>query len=411
MLSKNNFEKLVRELLLIKQYRVEVYIKKNSQKSGNNDWVLEYKGSPGDLSQFEEIIFDSNEIVYNSYVLGVKLCAKRLLGIGCVNTTENMFFVAELTDNEFFTELEAILAQLNPRECVIQQGDSPELQTIRAVIERNGILVINAKKSDFTADNTNQDLNRLLYFYDGQKKDASVYPEINKTEAICSLQAVIKHLSLTENEQNFNQFRLNSLDVHQYVRLDKAAISALDVLPKPGVAAKTMASLVGVLDNCITPQGRRMLEQWIKQPLKDINLINERLDIVEALFNSNEVRQTLTQDYLPRIPDLLMLGRKLGSKKATLQDCYRIYQAVNNLPVIVSVLRKLENKCVQTVLVDPLGGLLKDMEKFLLMIEQMIDLELVDRGEFLIKASFDSGLQGNFEGSRFGEGLICLFFY
>lgn len=399
VLSKNNFEKFVRELLLVKQYRVEVYVKTSAQ-SRNNDWVLEYKGSPGDLSQFEAIIFDCDEIVYNSYVLGVKLCAKRLLGISCVDTTENLFFVAELPDNEFFTELEAILAKFMPRECVIQQGESPELQTIRAVIERNGVLIINAKKSDFNYDNTSQDLNRLLYFYDGQKRDASAYPETNKTEAISSLQAVIKHLNLTENEQNFNQFRLNPLNIQQFVRLDKAAITALDLLPKPGGAAKA-SSLLGVLDNCNTPQGHRLLEQWIRQPLKDINLINERLDIVESLFKNGEIRQTLAQDYLPQIPDLLMLGRKLGSKKATLQECYRIYQAVNNMPAIVSVLRKLENKCVKSVLLDPIGDLLKDMEKFLSMVEQTIDLDVVDRGEFFIKATYDDDLQGKLETNWF----------
>lgn len=395
VLSKSNFEKFVRELLLIKQYRVEVYVK--SSQSRNNDWTLEYKGSPGDLSQFEEIIFDSNEIVYNNCILGVKLSAKKLLGISCINTTENLIFVTELTDNEFFTELEAVLAQISPREVVMSQGESPELCTIRTVVERNGILVVNAKKSDFNSDDIAQDLNRLLYFYDGQKRDASVFPETNKREAMCSLQAVIKHLNLTGNEQNFNQFRINSLDVHQYVRLDNAALGALNVFPKQSVnvhsAAGKASSVLGVLDNCCTPQGHRMLEQWLKQPLKDINLINERLDIVESLVNNTEIRQTLVQNYLQHIPDLLMLGRKLGGKKATLQDCYRIYQATNNVPAITAVLRKLANKCVKSVLLDPIGELLKDMEKFLVMIEQTLDLDLVDRGEFLIKPTYDEELQ------------------
>lgn len=395
VLSKNNFEKFVRELLLVKQYRVEVYVKPQSR---NSDWNLEYKGSPGDLSQFEEIIFGSDEIVYNNCVLGVKLCAKKLLGICCVNTTENLFFVTEITDNEFFTELEAVLAHVSPRECVVPQGDTVELRNLRKVIDRNGILVTVLKKSDFSSDDIIQDLNRLLYFHDGQKKDASVYPETNFKEAMCSLQAVSRHLHLIENEQSFNQFKISSLDVHQYVRLDNAAINALNVLPKPGVSAHTAAaknaSLLGVLDHCCTAQGHRLLEQWIKQPLKDINLINERLDIVEVLVKDTEVRQTLLQVYLPHMPDLLILGKKLGTKKASLQDCYHIYQAVNNVPGVLHMLRKLENKCVKSVLIDPIGELLADMEKFLAMIEKTLDLDLVDRGEFLIKATFDEDLKG-----------------
>lgn len=75
-LKKNVFEKFVRDLLLVKQYRVEVYTKPS--QSRNNDWILEYKGSPGNLSQFEEIIFENGDIVCSNSVLGIKLAAKRV---------------------------------------------------------------------------------------------------------------------------------------------------------------------------------------------------------------------------------------------------------------------------------------------------------------------------------------------
>lgn len=321
-----------------------------------------------------------------------------MLGISCVNTTEGLLLVGELSDNEFFTELEAVIAQINPRECIIPVGETPELVTLRNVIERNGVLLINVKKSEFTSDDINQDLNRLLYFLDGQKRDASVFPETNLKEAMCSLQAVIKHLNLTGNEQNFNQFKISSLNVHQYVRLDNAAISALNLLPKPGLSinntAAKFSSVLGVLDNCCTPQGHRLLEQWIKQPIKDINLMNERLDVVEALVCNSEIRQVLHENYLTRIPDLLMLAKKLGNKKASLQDCYRIYQTVNGLSGMVGVLRKLENNHVKAMLIEPVCELLNDMDKFQSMIEQTLDMDLVDRGEFLIKPNYDDELQG-----------------
>lgn len=321
----------------------------------------------------------------------------KVIGISCINTTDSNILVTEITDDEFFTVLESVIAQVSPRECVIPQGDTPDLVTIKNMIDRNGILAIPAKKAEFSSTDLAQDLNRLLYFAEGQQRDASVFPETNYKEAMDSLQAVIKHLHLTGDQQNFNQFKISHLDVNQYVRLDNAAIGALNLLPKPGTSIRNAdmknSNILGILTHCTTPQGKRLLEQWIKQPLKDINLINERLDIVEALFKDAEARQ-VSSTYLKQIPDMMMLAKKMGAKKASLKDCYRVYQAVNSIPGMIQVLRKLDNNCMKAVLVNPISDSLSDMDKYQSMIEQTVDMDVVNRGEYFIKPSFDEELQG-----------------
>lgn len=71
VLSKSNFENFIRDLLLVKQYRVEVYVNQGSAK--NQDWVPEYKGSPGNLTQFEDILFSNNDVAVGTSVIAVKL--------------------------------------------------------------------------------------------------------------------------------------------------------------------------------------------------------------------------------------------------------------------------------------------------------------------------------------------------
>jgi len=67
----------------------------------------------------------------------------------------------------------------------------------------------------------------------------------------------------------------------------------------------------------------RLLTQWIRQPLRDLNKINERLNIVETLVMNTDLRQKLYDQHLRTIPDLQALMRKILRKKANLQDCYR----------------------------------------------------------------------------------------
>lgn len=405
VLRKSQFEKFVRELLLVKQYRVEVYIKRLPNKI--NDWKLEYKGSPGNLSQFEEILFENASITFSNYVMGLKIVKGRVIAAACVNSTELKFKLCEINDNECFTELEALIAQIGPRECLIPTGETQELIELRKVLERNSVLVAKVKRSDFGHENIIQDLNRLLYFVDGQQRNCLSLPETKLNEALGCLNAVIKFLNLTSNEQNFNQFKISIVDIHRYVRLDNAALFSLNILPKPGTVTidddilqpnkNKSFCLQGILDQCVTNQGHRLLEQWIKQPLKDLNLITERHEIVESCIKNPQLRQQLHTEVLPRLPDLLLLSKKISSKKATLQDCYKVYQIVYAVPLLTTTLKEFNNSFITSVLIHPIEEIKSDLERYQAMIEEVLDLDLVDRGEFLVKKTFSSELEEIFD--------------
>lgn len=123
-----------------------------------------------------------------------------------------------------------------------------------------------------------------------------------------------------------NQFSIDQIKQSRYLKLDSAAIKALNIEPRVDTSVlngNAPTSILNLLDKCRTPQGHRLLAQWIRQPLKDLSLIKERHDIVEALVNDNELRSNLNEDHLRRIPDLQVLAKKLARKKATLQDCYK----------------------------------------------------------------------------------------
>ncbi|KAG8229379.1 hypothetical protein J437_LFUL000900 [Ladona fulva] len=330
-LSIVNYEFFIRHLLLVKHYRVEVY---SGGGKTSNDWVLELKGSPGNLTDFEDILA-KYEVTVEGSIIGLKLGddgKNKVVGIACIDAGQRKITVSEFVDNDVFSTLESVLVQLAPRECIVPSGGTKDAGTDYAAIIK--------------------DLTRLLHFQEDSKEDAATLPQINLLFAMASLKAVIKYLELMSDESNMGQFSISTFDSSQYVHLDFAAVRALQLYPittsiQPSSALGSSSdNLYGLFARWIrTPAGHRLLRCWLSQPLKDLNRISERHDIIEVGMNS------------------------------------------------ISVENESDSKSFHSMFGEPLKDLLLPLKKFEEMVETTIDLEKAEQGEILVKAEFDEGLQ------------------
>lgn len=285
---------------------------------------------------------------------------------------------------------------LSPKECILP-STTGDYEKVKEVLERNGILVTLHKKADFSNNaDFHQDLEKLVRFKKDQKKSVHTIPEAKLDLAMGSVAGGLKYLEVINDEFNIGKFAVKPLNLNRFVHLDSAAVYALNLFPPPDVNYRSSLykwqSVLGVLDRCKTSQGRRLLNQWLKQPLRNLDMIVERQDIVECFVNNQDVRSSFHKDHLSSIPDVLMLNNKLSRKRANLQDVFKIYQIVLRLPEILRILAVIDNSAVKSVVADRFKDVLNDLKNYEEMVEEVLDLNRVEKGEYLIKASFDDKL-------------------
>ena len=385
-ISKLIFEALLRELLIVKQYRVELHAKNDS------GWKKVAKGSPGNLSQFEDTLFRDHDLSQSSGVLCLNVsfvAGTYSIAMVYIDIILKQLLFCDITDTEQFCSLESVLVQICPKEVLIAMNPAnPEFKKLSQIFQRLNLFVLMQKASSYQSDDGRKQLVRLIRKEDGLSSKLSACDS-----KMGCLACLFKYLDLSCDESNMNQFEIIEVSPSSYMRLDAAAFSGLNVMPALHNEPE-FASLWGILNHCNTPQGQRLLNNWLKQPLLDHKKIVERQDIVEALVEDSQLRQNLSIA-LKRIPDFFRIAKKVQRGKGVLQDCYKLYMAIKQIPIILDILCNYEGKFQATfnhLFICCLREFEDDFTSYLELVEATVDLDKCDTGEYVIKHTFDEDL-------------------
>ncbi|KAK4937555.1 MSH2 protein [Elasticomyces elasticus] len=390
------FRNLLREALFKLGKRVEIW-----EASGKGQWKLVRQASPGNLQAVEEELGSGLDSQGDSapIMLAVKISAKageaRSVGVCFADASVRELGVSEFLDNDLYSNFESLLIQLGVKECIVAtngQKKDPELTKIRQIADSCGIAISERPAADYATKDIDQDLARLLK----GENAMGLLPQTDLKLAMGSAAALIKYLGVLTDPSNFGQYRLYQHDLSQFMKLDAAALRALNLMPGPRDGAKSM-SLYGLLNHCKTPIGGRLLAQWLKQPLMNLSEIERRQQLVEAFVTDTELRQTMQEEHLRSIPDLYRLAKKFQRKLANLEDVVRAYQVVIRLPGFIEALETVVDEQYQIPLGEQYTSKLKELSNFLgklaEMVETTVDLDALDRHEFIIKPEFDDKLR------------------
>ncbi|KAF9476823.1 DNA mismatch repair protein [Pholiota conissans] len=415
---------LLRDALTTKQLRIEIWAPEPGQGKKQAKFKLEKEASPGNLQAVEDLLFVNSDFESAPIVMAIKLASApidplssqarlRSIGAAFADTAGRELGMSEFIDNDLFSNLESLIIQLSVKEAIIPTGTASgttdrdiDLNKLKAVLDRCGVVVTERKPSEFSVKNLAHDLPRLLKESAvSSSSDASAtIPQLSMSVASAALSALLLYLSLLNDPTSHGMYTIRTHDLSQFMKLDASALRALNLVGSgPKMGSNQNTTLFGILNKCKTAQGSRLLGTWLKQPLVNLHEIHKRQNLVEIFCNDMNTRRTLQDEFLKAMPDLSRICKRLLKSVASLEDVVRVYQAVLKLPGMIEALEGIQNSdameddMLSSLIVDVYLKALKEanssLEKYGEMVEQTLDLDQLDGHNYVIKPDYDPKLQ------------------
>lgn len=329
----NQLGMLLQEFLLLRDgWRVEIW----SWDGVRKVFKCSKRASPGNLEVVEELLMmtasetadllsvaqSQDSMVSTGSQAVYPVIAAVLVGLNEKSDTEVSISWCDLSsmrigfltfqDNSLLTTLESALIQLGVRELLLPQNGGETYDKVKQIAGASQLVLQNLKSGEFFAcedsKGMEEDLARLI----GEERIrmSELCVPLTKT-----MRCLFVYLNLLGIDSNIGAFKLVHHNLKDFARLDEAALTSLNIFPK----ITRNFSLFSLLDHCKTAAGSRTLNQWLRQPLTNKNLIENRLDLVEMFVECPEGRHRLRENVLRGIPDMTKLLKKLLRARSSLQ--------------------------------------------------------------------------------------------
>ena len=279
-------------------------------------------------------------VSYNDQVLDQKknnfLCAihfdKKEHGISFLDVSTGEFLIAQ-GSTEYIDKL---IQGFEPKEILFQKNRSKDFT------ESHGSAYYTFKLDDwiFTKDYAEESLNKHF-----GTKSLKGFGIENLNLGIISAGAILHYLSETEHSQLGHITTISRIEEEKYVWLDRFTIRNLELIHSPHENATT---LIHILDKTRTPMGGRMLKRWMVLPLKDEKPIQDRLDAVAYLKETEEVANELS-DRLDDIGDLERLISKVAVGRVNPREVIQLNRTIQQIQPIREVLSSVKVKSLKNL--------------------------------------------------------------
>lgn len=163
--------------------------------------------------------------------------------------------------------------------------------------------------------------------------------------AIASCGAILHYLGETKHDKLKHITTVSRVEEDNFVWLDRFTVRNLELF---GSSHDNGKCLIDIIDSTVTPMGSRLLKRWLALPLKQIELINERLEVVTYFTEQNTVK-TEIRNTLEEIGDLERLISKAATGKINPRELVHLKRSLTHIESIKSQLTPSENYSLKKI--------------------------------------------------------------
>ena len=221
--------------------------------------------------------------------------------------------------------------------------------------------------------------------------------------AVAAAGAVLHYVRETQRGSLSHLDGLRFYQQQDSLVLDPSTLRNLELL-EPAFGESRAATLLGILDECVTSLGARKLKAWMLRPSLDRSELEARLDVVEEFLKSTIEREEFRRA-MGGVQDLERLLSKVTLETAHARDLLALKQSFQALPLLRTYLNYFQAARLKALRerLDELGDVRELLEK-------AIDPEppvLLNEGG-LIRPGYDAQLDELRELSQNSKRLLAL---
>lgn len=261
----------------------------------------------------------------NNFLAAVHF-GKGACGVTFLDISTGEFLTAEGP----FDYVDKLLNNFAPKEVLFERGK-------RLMFEGNfGSKFFTFELDDWVFTETSAREKLLKHF---EVKNLKGFGVEHLKNGIIASGAILQYLIMTQHTQIGHVTSLARIEEDKYVRLDKFTVRSLELI---GSMNDGGSSLLNVIDKTISPMGARLLKRWLVFPLKDVQPINERLNVVEYFFRQPDFKE-LIEEQLHLIGDLERIISKVAVGRVSPREVVALKVALQAIEPIKAACMDADN--------------------------------------------------------------------